>query len=214
MKADVYENPVTGERAVIRAKAEAATGDRLIADLYIRPGGAVVGEHFHPNLEERFVVIRGRVGFSVNGKKSEASPGQSVIVPAGTPHDWWNAGPEEALVRVEISPGARFQAMVMNLFGLAQDGKTNRKGMPNLLQLALIAREFSDVVCFTKPPVPVQKVLFGFLAFLGRLCGLRGSYDYYVNRPPSGSVELENYDSILSAPGGAGDCLPGKREIR
>ena len=200
MKAEVYENPVTGERAVIRAKAHVETRNRLIADLYIRPGGAVVGEHFHPNLEERFVVVRGRVGFSVNGKTSEATPGQSVVVPAGTPHDWWNAGSEEALVRVEISPGARFQAMVMNLFGLAQDGKTDRKGMPHLLQLAMIAREFSDVVCFTNPPMPAQKALFGFLAFVGRLCGYRGSYDHYVNRPPSSRVELENYDAALTTP--------------
>jgi hypothetical protein len=47
------------------------------------------------------------------------------------PHDWWNAGPEEALVRVEIRPVARFEAFLKNAFGLAQDGMVNRRGMPD-----------------------------------------------------------------------------------
>jgi hypothetical protein len=47
--------------------------------------------------------------------------------------------------------------MIKNLYGLAQDGKTNAKGMPNLLQAALFAREFEDVLRFTKPPRPVQQ---------------------------------------------------------
>jgi hypothetical protein len=34
-----------------------------------------------------------------------------------------------------------------NLYGLAQDGNTKAKGMPNLLQAALFAGEFEDVLC-------------------------------------------------------------------
>ena len=41
--------------------------------------------------------------------------------------------------------------MVETLFGLARLGHTDDKGMPNLLQLALIAQEFSDVVVFRSP---------------------------------------------------------------
>ena len=37
-------------------------------------------------------------------------------------------------------------AMIETLFGLARLGHTNSEGMPNLLQLALVAREFSDVI--------------------------------------------------------------------
>ena len=55
----------------------------------------------------------------------------------GVVHDWWNAGDEEAHVIVEFNPGAaRFEEMIGNQFGLAQDGKTNSKGMPHLLQSA------------------------------------------------------------------------------
>ena len=41
---DVFENPVTGERVVVRVGTEESGGDRLVADLYVRPGGAVAQE--------------------------------------------------------------------------------------------------------------------------------------------------------------------------
>src|SRR5215468_5937017 len=107
---DVYENPVTGERAVVRIGTEQTGGELLVVDLYVRPGGAVMGEHVHAAIEERFTVLRGQVGFRLAGREALAAPGKRLIVPAGMPHAGWNAGPEEALVRVEIRPAARFEA--------------------------------------------------------------------------------------------------------
>ena len=187
----VVENPVTGERVVVRVGTEDSAGELLVADAYVRPGGAVAGEHVHPAIEEYFTVVCGRVGFRLDGRETIARLGQRLHVPAGTAHDWWNAEEEEALITVEIRPGERFEEMVSNLFGLAQDGKTDAKGMPNILQVALFAREFRDVLYFTKPPRPVQKVLFGLLAPLARLAGYRGSYPEYLDREPAERVEVE-----------------------
>src|SRR5262245_45089292 len=191
---DVIENPVTGERAVVRIGTEQTGGELLVVDLYIRPGGAVMGEHLHPAIEERFTVLRGQVGFRLSGRVATAEPGVTLFAPPGMSHNWWNAGPEEALVRVEVRPAARFEAMIANAFGLAQDGRVNARGMPNLLQLAVFAREFDDVVRFTRPPRLVQRLLFGLLAPLARMLGYRGSYPEYLARGPSGSVPVEPMD--------------------
>jgi uncharacterized cupin superfamily protein len=188
---DVFENPVTGERVVVRVGTEESGGDLLVADLYVRPGGAVAGEHVHTRIEEWFTVMGGRVGFRLDGHEIIAPHDERLHVPAGMAHDWWNAGEEEAHVTVEIRPGARFEEMIVNLFGLAQDGKTNSKGMPNLLQAALFAREFEDVMYFTKPPRAVQKVLFAVLAPIALALGYKGSYPRYLNRQPSEVVEVE-----------------------
>ena len=75
---EVFENPVTGERAVVRIGTEQNNGELLVADLYIRLGGAVMGEHLHPSLEERFTVLRGRVGFRLSGRMSTAEPGVTL----------------------------------------------------------------------------------------------------------------------------------------
>ena len=192
---DVIENPVTGERVVVRVGTEDSGGDLLAIDGYVKPGGAVTGEHVHPSIDEDFAVLRGRVGFRIDGRESVAEPGARLHVPAGTAHDWWNAGDEEAHVRVEIRPGARFEEMAINLFGLAQDGKTNSSGMPNLLQAAIFAREFSDVLYFTRPPLWVQRLLFGSLARMARLLGYRGSYPEYLERGPTERVEVEPWTS-------------------
>lgn len=190
-RGDVLENPVTGERVVIRIGSAETGGARGVADLYIRPGGAVVGEHWHPAMEEWFVVLRGRVDFRLAGKEETAEPGRQVYVPAGVAHDWWNAGGEEARVRVEVRPGARFEAFILNLFGLAQDGKTNARGLPNLLQLALLAREFSDVIRFTRPAPAIQSLLFGVLAPVARLAGYRANNADYLTRRSKTGVSLE-----------------------
>lgn len=124
---DVYENPVTGERAVFRVGTEGSGGELLVSDLYVRPGGAVMGEHVHPNIEESITVMRGRLGYRLDGRQGVAGPGQRLHVPHGTAHDWWNAGEEEASVVVKISPAARFEEMILNGFGLAQDGKTDAR---------------------------------------------------------------------------------------
>ncbi len=110
---------------------------------------------------------------------------------SGVAHDCCNAGDEEAHVLVEISPGARFEEAIRNGSGLAQYGKTNAKGMPNLLQLVLFAREFEDVLYFAKPPRVLQKALFGVLAPVARLLVYRGSYPEYLEREPSERIEVE-----------------------
>lgn len=181
------ENPITGERAVARVGTEESGGELLEVDLYVRPGGAVVGEHVHPVIEEAFTVVSGRVGFRIAGHESIAELNERLVVLPGVAHDWWNAGEEEAHVIVEIRPGLRFEEMAKNLFGLAQDGKTNAKGMPNLLQGAILVREFEDVMYFTKPPRVVQRLLFGPLAVTARALGYKGSYPKYADLElPSG----------------------------
>lgn len=92
---------------------------------------------------------------------------------------------------VEITPAARFEEAISTIWGLALDGKTNARGMPNLLQLALLAREFEDVLYFTKPPRVLQKILFGILAPVARLLGYKGSYPEYLRRGPAERVEVE-----------------------
>ena len=58
---DVSENPITGERAVVRVGTEDSGENLLVCDVYVRPGGRVAADHVHPTIEERFTVVSGRV---------------------------------------------------------------------------------------------------------------------------------------------------------
>jgi quercetin dioxygenase-like cupin family protein len=191
-RGEVYENPVTGERAVICVGSAESGGLRLVVDLYLRPAARVAAPHYHPGLRESFTVVSGRVGVIVDGRQAVLEPGGQIVVAAGVVHDWWNAGDEEAMVRVTVEPADRFEAMILNLFGLAQDGQTDVKGMPRLLQLVLLAQEFDDVIRFTKPPRFVQRLLFPLVAPLARWRGYRGSYPKYLMRLPSAVIEVQD----------------------
>jgi quercetin dioxygenase-like cupin family protein len=170
------ENPVTGERATILELPWANPEGRVVAELTALVGARVVGEHFHPGLVERFTVLEGELTVKRDGQTSVLLEGESAVIEAGVWHDWWNASDRDARVRVEITPGERFAHMIETFFGLARLGHTNAKGMPHPLQLALTAREFSDVLVLRKPPAAVQRVMFAALAPIARLRGYRATY--------------------------------------
>jgi hypothetical protein len=63
------------------------------------------------------------------------------------------------------------------MYALAADGKTNRKGMPNPLRLAVIARHHFDDVRLPFPPVWVQRVGLALGSPVGRLLGYDAAYE-------------------------------------
>ena len=183
---EVYENRVQRDRVVVREGSEDTGGERLVADLYIQPGGGVAGKHVHAYITERFEVIAGTVRVHYDGQDRVAQPGERIEVPPGVVHDWWNIGDEEAHVLLEVTPATRFELMIQNLYGLANDGKSNARGVPKLLPLSLFAREFRREGEFIRPPRIVQRILFGAVAPLARARGYRAINPEYIG--PTGKA--------------------------
>jgi quercetin dioxygenase-like cupin family protein len=173
---EVFENPVTRERATILELPFANPDGRAAAELTALVGSRVVGEHRHPAIVERFTAIEGELSVKRDGQTSVLREGETAVIEPGVWHDWWNASDRDARVLVEVTPGERFGHMLETLFGLASLGYANSKGMPNPLQLALFAQEFSDVIVFRAPPRIVQRVAFSALAPIARARGYRATY--------------------------------------
>jgi quercetin dioxygenase-like cupin family protein len=173
---EIWENPVTRERATILERPWDNPAGRATAELTVLVGGRVVGEHRHPNLVEQFTVLEGELTVKRDGKIGLLHRGETAVIEPGVWHDWWNASDRHARVRVEVTPGERFVHMIETFFGLARLGHTDRRGMPSPLQLPLTAREFSDVIVFRSPPLAVQRAIFGGLAPIARWRGYRATY--------------------------------------
>jgi mannose-6-phosphate isomerase-like protein (cupin superfamily) len=174
---EVWENPVTGERATILELPDANPEGRATSELTARVGARVVGEHRHPALVERFTVLEGELTLKLDGRTSVLREGEMGVIEPGVWHDWWNASSDhDARARVEVTPGERFAHMIETMFGLARLGHTNAKGMPHPLQLALTAREFSDVIVFRSPPPAVQRAISGALTPVAHWRGYRATY--------------------------------------
>src|SRR5438270_260128 len=86
----VIDNPITGERIVIRQSGADTEGRLLSFDLFLPPGGHVPATHAHPVQEERFTVIAGQMRFRVGRRIELMGPGDTVVVTPWTAH-WFGA---------------------------------------------------------------------------------------------------------------------------
>ena len=150
---DTIENPVTGERIVFRKTSRETGGEAVVIET-LRPAGRLRRGGARP--PEPGGALRGaqrhRSASSIGREELVAGPGERVTVPAGTPHKFWNAGDDEAHFVCEVRPALQFESLLETMFALAADGKTNRKGMPNPLRLAVIANAHFDTVRLPFPP--------------------------------------------------------------
>jgi hypothetical protein len=77
----------------------------------------------------------------------------------------------------EIRPPGQFQTYWETLFGLAQDGKVNAQGLPNPLQLMVLAQIADSYAVGV--PIPFMKLIIGLMAPLAKLLGYRARYPQY-----------------------------------
>jgi quercetin dioxygenase-like cupin family protein len=176
--ARVIENPITGEKMEFLKTAGDTRGKLLQIHMTVKPHGFVASAHIHPLQEERFYVQSGTLRLQVNGNERVLGAGQDGVIPSATPHAWWNAGQDELQAIVEFRPALKTQEVLSTLFGLARDGMTDKKGVPNLLQIAVILQKYRYEMYLAKPPVPLQKLLFSSIAWMGLLLGYHPDYAY------------------------------------
>jgi len=158
--ARVIENPVSGERIVIRTTAAQTGGTLLEWDLFLAPGGRVPSSHSHPRQVETFTVLEGRLRFRIGLRTVVAEPGDTVRVSAGTVHHFANAGPGTVHVAVRTEPALDMEDLLATAAALAQDQYAAGRRLPNLVDLALFVRDFAaEVRAPVLPPALVAAVL-------------------------------------------------------
>jgi quercetin dioxygenase-like cupin family protein len=182
-KGDTLYNPVTKERMTFLETAAETDGEYTLVELRAEPGAVVAAAHVHPSQTETFEILQGRIAAKVDDEAIEAGAGDVLVVEPGQAHKWWNAGESELVFRTEIRPPLEFERLIETMFSLATDGKTNRKGLPNPLRLAVIASHHLDDVVLPFPPVVLQKLGLALAAPLGRLAGYRPTYAATSLRP-------------------------------
>jgi 2-polyprenyl-6-methoxyphenol hydroxylase-like FAD-dependent oxidoreductase/quercetin dioxygenase-like cupin family protein len=170
---EILENPQMGARMIFRATADETDGELFAFEFFLDPRGVIAEEHLHPVQQERFEVLEGVVAGRMGGAERTARAGDVVVVPPGTPHVWWNAGDEVAHLLVEFRPALHTDLFFQNVFGLARDGKTDHRGVPSLLQLAVMINEHRDEVYPAHIPLVVTKAMMRTLAPIARLLGYR-----------------------------------------
>ncbi len=68
------------------------------------PRRPIAGLHLHRSDDEAWIVLEGRLGFLVGDEEREVAAGESLLVPRGTPHSYWNPATDPARYILVMTP--------------------------------------------------------------------------------------------------------------
>jgi quercetin dioxygenase-like cupin family protein len=162
-------NPRTGQRMTFIELND----DVLRIDSVNPPTDEREPVHVHPKQRSGAEVLAGSLVFEVQGRQRRLGPGDTIEIPANTPHRFWNDGDEDARSVQFFRPALDIASFFETLFVLAREDELDAKGMPRPLQLAVMVPEFGDEVRPAAPPWPILRVLAAALAPIARRRGYR-----------------------------------------
>jgi mannose-6-phosphate isomerase-like protein (cupin superfamily) len=180
-KGKVLENPLTGQDIRFLKTAKDTQGKFLEMESVYPTISVEPTEHYHPAQEEDFSVISGELTVKMNGSIAVYKAGDHFYIPKGVAHAMWNASSEKTVINWQVRPALSTEYFLENANGLVREGKTNTKGMPDLLQVALIANKYKSVFRLANPPYAVQRILFSVLAPFAYLAGKKAEYKKYID---------------------------------
>jgi quercetin dioxygenase-like cupin family protein len=164
----VIDNPISGERIVIRTSGAQNDGRLLCFDLYLPAGGHVPAGHVHPEQIERFTIVAGQLHFRIGRRSFLAQPGETIEIPPGTPHWFGNSSSEVAHARVEVEPALRMEELLERTEAMSRSGHLPGTRLPRLDDLALVLLEFRRELAVPNIPTIVVRSVLAPLAWLGR----------------------------------------------
>jgi len=68
------------------------------------PGRPIAGLHLHRSDDEAWFVLEGKLGFRVGDEEREVAAGESILVPRGSPHSYWNVLDEPTRYLLVMTP--------------------------------------------------------------------------------------------------------------
>jgi quercetin dioxygenase-like cupin family protein len=181
-------NPRTGQTMFFRQTTRDTKGELFQSESFNEPHGPAEPEHIHPLQESSCEVLSGVLTFRIDGVEQVLRAGDKVTIPVGVPHYFWNSGDEVAHHVGEFRPALRTQQFFETWFGLARDGKLDERGMPSLLQLAVMVPAFGDEMRPTSPPWPLLRAISWLLGPIARLRGYRSVYPQYGAASPDAAT--------------------------
>ena len=156
MERTIY-NPLYKDTITFISTSQETNGAFTEILLTVMPGGGNP-IHVHQTYTETFTPISGVLGLTRGDEKLFVAAGQSVIIEKGVKHNFFNATNEPCKVSIVFRPGHEGIENVLRIgYGLARDGKTNKKGVPHSLLEAAVLFDMSE----TNMP--------GFFAFINPL---------------------------------------------
>ncbi len=155
-------------------KVTGIEGEWITSEMVVEPNSPGPPFHYHETFDELFSVVEGTLHVRVHKDVKRVNPGETLLVPAGTPHQPFNpTAVRVVLASAEPSIPITFAACLVQLYAL-MDAEVPMSGMDMALQMSVI-----DPICDTHIgdiPAPLWVTLKVVLAPAARLLGYRNYY--------------------------------------
>lgn len=152
-------------------------GDTIIGVNAVMPN-AGPPMHVHWLQDEGFTVIKGKIGYQVQGGPEQfAGEGESVVFKKGVPHRFWNAGTEILQCRGWLKPANN---VVFYLSSVFESQSKRKDGNPGLFDIAFLLRRYRSEFDVMEIPLFVKKLILPLVFLWGKITG---KYRKYRNAP-------------------------------
>jgi quercetin dioxygenase-like cupin family protein len=158
-KNKVISNPFNKQTIKFLTTSKDSNGKLLEMISTWQPGGSRPVEHYHPNQDEYFTVIEGKLSLLLNGEHIVLSKGESLQIPRNAVHSMWNDTDAPVIAEWKVYPALKTEYLLEAGAGLAAEYGIHRRGTPRVLDSAFLLTEYSREFRIAKPSYPVQKVV-------------------------------------------------------
>jgi len=124
--------------------------------------------HIHHREDEEGVITAGTLSAEADGQGLTAGAGQTVRLPRGVPHRWWNQGDQPLAFEGCTRPAVDLDRYLQAVFEVMNAGAPNRPPLFYLAHLALRHRRTQTVLVM---PLAIQAILFRVVVALGTVLG-------------------------------------------
>ena len=162
-----FYNPIIKDEIEILLESK----HKLVFRTYLQPNGGQSGLHYHTNITETFKIIQGSLNIFHNGKERVLKTNDELSIKKFESHKFFNKTNDVVIFEVEINDPKEIMKGLQIIYGLANDRKVYKNGLPkNILYTAIAINKMDAYI----PNVPlfVQKVGISILALVGKITGL------------------------------------------
>jgi mannose-6-phosphate isomerase-like protein (cupin superfamily) len=124
--------------------------------------------HIHYLEDERGIVTAGTLSVEVGNERIDAGPGQSIQLPRGVPHRWWNQGEVPLAFEGSAFPLVDLDCYLQATFEIMNAGPRGRPSLIYLAHAAIRHRRTQRVLLL--PPL-LQAFLFRIAFIVGGALG-------------------------------------------
>ena len=195
IKQQRWISPTTKSKLRVLITTAESSGKLVKIELENQANDIGPPEHYHPDREETFHVIEGRLALRVGGKEFELGPGESATASKFVAHTFWNPGQRVVRFTTTHAPAGNFESFITSLYDLDYDGQTNAQGAPDILQLMALFKARKGEQFLKASPAFLQRI---GMNVLGGVAGLLAKPTTYVSqRRETGLPPLSfNHESL------------------